>query len=299
MKEIEFIDELMCHILEGVNIPKVQVERAINPILSLFVESILNKYFENIDGYSGEYQLISPEFPLKKDNNQSTNIDYLLVNNSKKVLVFFELKTDAGSLGMKQLNRYLAFKDKIAESSIELLRKDLEEIKKKSPKRSKYNNVISKFDLIIGENNIYNLIIIYLVPFSKVIEIKGKKGIDFVLSFSELPEIIDHKFGEFWTIIRNNLVQLDNNSLKKQQKGLSGNEVMNLIVNNIRIFSQNTALNPVYFQIGILGGGNTPNYQVKFSNGQIKTFRFNGNPHHFPVFKNSNLSKAIYWKDID
>jgi hypothetical protein len=71
MKETEFINELMRHIIDGVNIPKVQVERAVTPVLSLFIESILNKYFENNDEYSGEYKLISPEFPLKKDNNQS------------------------------------------------------------------------------------------------------------------------------------------------------------------------------------------------------------------------------------
>ena len=69
----------MKHILEGTKIPKVQVERAINPILSLFLESILEKYLSRP---SNSIKLISPEFPLKKEiNNQSTNVDFFYLTN--------------------------------------------------------------------------------------------------------------------------------------------------------------------------------------------------------------------------
>jgi hypothetical protein len=298
MKETEFIDELMRHIIEGTKIPKVQVERAIGPILGFFIESILDKYFENHPDYSGKFEMISPEFPLKKDNNQSTNIDFLMVNNSRKMLVLFELKTDLGSIDKEQMETYSNYKKLISKFSTSEIKDDLIQINKAS-KGTKYETIISSFNKAIpNPSEIKESIIVYLAPNTQSLVNEIHKP-DFALSFNDLPELIDHKYAEFWQIIRNILVQLDNNSLKKQQKGLSGNEVMNLIVNNIRLFSQYSALNPVYFQIGILGGGNTPNYQVKFSNGQIKTFRFNGNPHHFPVFKNSNLSKAIYWKDID
>lgn len=104
-----FVNDLMKHIIEGVNIPKVQVERALSPILSLYIESILTSYFNGNSEYSGSYEMISPEFPLKKENNQSTNIDYLLINRSKKTLVFFELKTDIGSFDVDQKIRYIEY----------------------------------------------------------------------------------------------------------------------------------------------------------------------------------------------
>lgn len=296
MKETEFIDELMCHILEGVNIPKVQVERAINPILSLFIESILNKYFENNDDYSGEYQLISPEFPLKKDNNQSTNIDYLLVNNSKKVLVFFELKTDVGSLNMEQMNKYLEYKEKISELSAVVLKYDLDKIHHAS-KGSKYSYIISHFDSVVkAANDIRNAIIIYLVPNAIMDQVAENEGIDFSLSYNDLPKIIDHKFQDYWFVIRKNLIQLDNHFKRNSILKLNENP-LEVIVRNIKehLSFQGNNVQPRSFQTGIKGKSNMPNYQVNFEDGSIKTFRFNGTPRSEPFFNPKNLSTEYLW----
>lgn len=298
MKELEFIDELMSHILEGANIPKVQVERAIGPILSMFIEGVLNKYFENHKDYSGDYKLISPEFPLKKDNNQSTNIDYLLVNKSRKILVFFELKTDIGSIGGEQMNIYIDFKKRIAEKSCRILREDLENISIAS-KGSKYEYIITHFDSVIGgDTDIHKSIIVYLVPFAKVDKVKEESEVDFVLAFNDLPAIIDHKFAQYWSIIRKNLLKIDDHFQKINFKK-SSDIPMIAIIRNIKTYlvQSKNKLQPISFQIGIMGEGVTPNYQVKFEDNSIKTFRFSGKPHSVSIFKPNNLSHEYLWID--
>lgn len=295
MEETAFINELMCHILEGANIPKVQVERAIGPILSMFIESILDKYFENHDEYSGEYKLISPEFPLKKENNQSTNIDYLLVNKSKKILVFFELKTDVGSIGAEQMNIYFDFKKRIAEGTCKILRDDLENISRAS-KGSKYDYIASHFDTVIGKDtDIRKSIIIYLVPLAKVEKVKEEKEIDFVMAYNSLPTTINHKYAHYWSIMQKNLLKIDNH-FQKANREVSDDPMISIIA-NIKSLSKSYSIQPISFQIGIMGEGKTPNYQVKFEDSSIKTFRFNGKPHSVSEFKPNNLSKEYYWVD--
>ncbi len=297
MKETDFINELIQHILEGTKIPKVQVERAIGPILGFFVESILDKYFENHPVYSGKYQMISPEFPLKKDNNQSTNIDFLLVNNSRKTLVLFELKTDVGSIGTEQMEIYFRNKELISKRSAKALKDDLLQISHAS-KGSKYENIVENFDKVISNpSDIRNSIIIYLAPNAKKVSSNSNLNPDFIMAFRDLPETIEYKYSDFWTVIRNNLVQLDNISERKEIKELSYEERGAVIVSNIKsyVIGLKSGIKPLCFQIGILGDGSNPNYQVKFSDGSIRTFRFNGNLHHIPIFHNKNLSKEVLW----
>jgi len=295
MEDREFIDELMCHILDGANIPKVQVERAIGPILSMFMESILDKYFEDDDDYSGEYKLISPEFPLKKDNNQSTNIDYLLVNKSKRVLVFFELKTDVGSIGAEQMDIYVDFKKRIADNTCKILREDLENISRAS-KGSKYEYIISHFDTVIGsDTDIRKSIIVYLVPLAKVDKVKEESDVDFVLAFKDLPSTINHKFAQYWSIMHKNLLKIDDH-FKKTNTELSDDPMISIIA-NIKNLSKSNSIQPISFQIGIMGEGKTPNYQVKFEDNSVRTFRFNGKQHSVSIFKQNNLSKEYLWSN--
>ncbi len=88
--EMDFVTELMKHIMEGVNIPKVQIERVVGPILGMFIKEVL----PNIND-SGDEVSVYPEFPFKKaNNNQSTNIDWLMYNKTKNELIFFRVKND-------------------------------------------------------------------------------------------------------------------------------------------------------------------------------------------------------------
>ena len=89
-----FIETLMHHIIEAAMIPKSQVERAVGPILSMFLDVVLTETFRNDQDLSGSLVMVSPEFPLKKiDNWQSTNIDWLMYNTQRQQLLLVELKT--------------------------------------------------------------------------------------------------------------------------------------------------------------------------------------------------------------
>ena len=295
-----FVNDLMKHILEGVKIPKVQVERAISPILGLYIESILTAYFNNNTEFSGSYKLISPEFPLKKENKQSTNIDYLLINNSKKLLVFFELKTDIGSLDIKQMNRYLDYKNRIRDSSASILRQNLDEISSASSKSVKYDYIISRFDSAVESvKDIKNTVILYLVPKAIKNQIEKMGRVDFVLDYNDLPKSIEHKYSNYWRDVRSNLLILDDIFKHKTISNLSA-DPLRVIIGNIKkyLLGSNSMLQPVYIQLGILGDGKKPNYQVKFDDGSIKTFRFSGKPHNIKVFRDKNLGLKHCWVDI-
>jgi len=76
-----FVEALMESIIETAMIPKVQIERAVGPILSMFLEDVLTETLRDDPVLSGRLVMICPEFPLKKiGNNQSTNIDWLMYN---------------------------------------------------------------------------------------------------------------------------------------------------------------------------------------------------------------------------
>jgi hypothetical protein len=300
MSKDGFVNDLLKHIINGVNIPKVQVERAISPILSFFIESILSSYFRNHSEYSGSYELISPEFPLKKENNQSTNIDYLLFNNSKKLLVLFELKTDSSSFNPEQMNEFIEYRNRIQESSASFIRGDLKKISRASSKSSKYEHTSFKFDAAVkSAEEVKKAILVYLMPNATKVQI-GKGKVDFVLDFNDLPESIEHKYSNYWQDIRSNLVTLDfGNKKPKNIKNHSTNPLKNIVGNiNQYLLDSNSMAQPIYIQLGILGSGMTPNYQVKFDDGSVKTFRFSGKPHHLQQFKDENLGVRQYWENI-
>jgi len=80
-----FFQELLEHIISLRDVPKVQLERVIGPVIGFFIEDIASAL---LDG--DEIVNLGAEFPLKKAKNlQSTNIDWLLFNKSRDGLVFF------------------------------------------------------------------------------------------------------------------------------------------------------------------------------------------------------------------
>jgi len=213
---MEFLNALMTNIVDnGVKTPKVQVEREISPILEMFLVEILN----SISKENGDYELISSEFPIRKgriDNtksNQSTNIDYLLVNNDpkNKKFTFVELKTDSKSFKKKQLNIYHKLQDicdeyKIADNTFgQLLFEDLESIFNATRAKKKYKYMKDKWK--DDFNNINEMEIIYIVPTN--IKIEPRKN---VFNFKDLPSSLEgHKYNTEWKVIRSYLVKLDEN----------------------------------------------------------------------------------------
>lgn len=98
-----FLSHLIAHLLEGCQIPKVQVERSIGPVLGVFLAEVLTATLKDDEALSGRYRMLCPEFPLVKENSlQSTNIDFLLYNERRESLVFLELKTAGSSFSADQ-----------------------------------------------------------------------------------------------------------------------------------------------------------------------------------------------------
>lgn len=284
MSKLDFVEKMMDSILEGAKIPKVQVERAVAPIIGVFIDSLLTKYFSLDDKYSGTYELIAPEFPLKKENNQSTNIDYLLINIEKKFMVFLELKTDVSSFKKEQADIYLGYKQRVHDNTALVLYEDLLKIQEASIKKSKYQYLADKCSKYIDVMKQLNeLIIVYLVPEPIKKQVKEISEIDSVMAFKELPINIKDDYVKYWEIIREYLTKLD-----LTENGLIPEEdisYLNIIENvNADIKILLTSKHPLGIRLGNKGKGYRPNYQIRFDDGSVKAFLNNGKAHKVAEF---------------
>lgn len=101
-----FWAELVSHLIEeGQSTPKLQLERAIGPLLGFFIEEVVSVIQ---DGRT--IIKLMPEFPLRKgDSFQSTNIDWLLYDKDKNEIIFLELKTSRSSFSSEQMETYNQF----------------------------------------------------------------------------------------------------------------------------------------------------------------------------------------------
>lgn len=155
------IKDLLDKIIEYNDLPKFQVERALSPILSFYIEKIISIKSDNDD-----IELISPEFPLKKkENNQSNNIDYLLVDKTDESIILVELKTNKRASikdVLEHQSNYEFFINRIESERAGFLFKELELILPKSNQEEKYEYLKEKAKNI--NKNINKGKIIYFVP---------------------------------------------------------------------------------------------------------------------------------------
>ena len=215
-----FAQALMERIIEGTMIPKVQTEREVAPILSMFLEEILTEAFKSHPHLSGPITMICPEFPLKKQNNrQSTNIDWLMRNSEREQLVFVELKTSDTSVDTEQSAIYLATQSAIRDQGASFLVEDLRQLRDASGEHGKYTYVLKN-----GVEPLYDAFaacreaaIVYLVP--KSAEHKVRKHADRVLTFSELPDSVSGPFAAEWEVVRPYLCRFDEMSRTTRNRG--------------------------------------------------------------------------------
>lgn len=317
----KFLRMLMDRILESHQIPKVQVERVVSPVLSLFIADVLTKTFENHEALRGKYELVCMEFPLKKpENSQSTNIDFLLVNQTTSSTVFLEIKTDSESLDRIQLEIYTKLKEEVKEFGGGFLLRNLNEIANHSARGSKYSFLQKMIEphkkTIVGSSDLQ---IIYLVPHDLKLKLIAENRIDAVLAFTDLPAQIDGELKEEWSIIRESLVKMERMEIVADVDSTSEtvssflqnsntpfaiprqqNEKMDVrIRKQIEIFCQRNmppGTVPKYVQIGNTGEGGSPNYQVVFSNNQIVPFHNSGKVFtRATSFKTANLKPLVLW----
>lgn len=218
-----FFDELMDYIMLGNMIPKVQIERNIGPIIGYFLADVLSqKLNESIIA-------LCPEFPIRKarigeaNNNQSTNIDWLMYSRDKNEIILIELKTTDTSYKHEQAKVYRALQKTIHDKqSAKFLLDELQTISEISNEGGKYRNVqtslATNFDNDVEKmtrelSTCKRARLIYLAP--EVSRPANWTDCDDAtwLSFSQLPETLGkHVHSEQWSILRKHLIQLDSNT---------------------------------------------------------------------------------------
>ena len=204
--ENKFLTKLLKEFEQLNKVPKFQLERAISPFLGIFIIEIINKIFKTNVAVS------IPEFPYRplkhKDNNQSINIDWLLIDKQNKILYLIELKTDKFSFRKDQSLVYAELKKRVVdEKSFAFLTQDLNKIIPKSRRQAKYKTLTEIFDKNkISLSEYKNLSIIYLAPeLPKNYEIDSN---DKLLLFSKLPVKIKTHYKQEWHQLRKFLKNL-------------------------------------------------------------------------------------------
>ena len=202
---MEFIKDAFELLKRNKEYPYYQAERRIDIFFNLFLEEILNHFLE-----SDTIKFLLPEFPLKKkNNNQSTKVDYICYDDVKKVIYFVELKTDATSFNSDQLAIYQEYND---------WAKCLSEVQIISSNASKEYK--TKFQIAfevlkqakIFELDSYNIpiMLIYIAPESVKINAtfteleKQNKAV--LISFKKLSTFKSTKYPGEWELLKQNFL---------------------------------------------------------------------------------------------
>lgn len=218
-----FLNKMLLSILHDYRIPKVQVERNVQTVLSIFIENIVQAVFKN----KNDVKLISNEFPFKKQNNQSINADFLLQSNN--VIYIVELKTSSSSYKLEQLGEYIEIKNKVEEKSAKFLSEDLNVIQQVSKECDKYEFLIKDVNdrKSLDFGNVNKVEILYIGP-EKLRKKLNDKSIKFI-SYTELSKIelkdLENEYDKLkcWEVIRKYLMAID---LLDVNKTLTNDEIL-------------------------------------------------------------------------
>lgn len=233
--ETAFFTALMSHLMQGSMIPKVQVERSLGPIIGFFLAETLSA------AMSEEVVMLCPEFPIRKarlgdsENNQSTNIDWLMFSRDKQELLLVELKTTDTSYRHEQSDIYQALQDTIAKrNSAAFLIDELQAIASASQESGKYRHVMNLLAqaLSVNEAELPHVLgqcrrarIIYIAPkISKPSNWPENNDSLLWFSFCDLPESIEHNFAAHWPAVRGSLLTLDTLSRRMRNGEVPGGQ---------------------------------------------------------------------------
>lgn len=233
--ETAFFTALMSHLMQGSMIPKVQVERSVGPIIGFFLAEALSAALNE------EVVMLCPEFPIRKtrlgesDNNQSTNIDWLMFSRDKQELLLVELKTTDTSYRHEQSDLYQALQNTIArQNSAAFLIDELQAIASASQESGKYRHVLTLLTqaLSVDEAALPNKLgqcrrarIIYVAPKISKPANWPENNESFVwFSFGDLPESIEHNYAAHWPAVRGSLVALDTLSRRMRNGEVPGGQ---------------------------------------------------------------------------
>jgi hypothetical protein len=199
-----FLDKLIKELIKCSLVPTFQNERAFSPILSIYLENIINLYMEKED-INESYIFVTNELPISENGDHY--IDYLLHDKDKNIALLVELKavhkiipnTDCQIERYEVLKNNNNLKDVIPKT---LLRKPIK-FKKIPSRREKQNNELRK--RLFGKvDNINEIKIMYIAPDSFINELSSKIFIDYRIGFKELADMekyMDKKTACIWKMI--------------------------------------------------------------------------------------------------
>ena len=137
-----FLYGALARVVDNKDLPKYQFERVIDAFLGSFMPGIMQWAF------GGSVSLVAQELPIKKiSNNQSTNMDYVLCRHDSTdrpgVWIFVELKTDPLSVETSQA---LIYAERVVGRTMAELLDDVRTIRDSSSRRTKYNELLGRFE---------------------------------------------------------------------------------------------------------------------------------------------------------
>jgi hypothetical protein len=298
-----FAQRLMAEVLRLHQIPKVQVERIVGPILGIFLPQVLGDLLK-IPGTSTGFEVIAPEFPLKRDDNhQSTNIDWLALHRPSGTVLLLELKTAVDSVDRAQLETYERIRRRIEGAGAGFLLDDLRVIHGASTHSAKYDTLLGMCEPFEAPlRAARRALTVCLLPAA----CRTPDTMAPVLwrNFGDLPARVSGELAEAWSVVREGLVQLDAPRSTAARPVLSPSvpaatfatptshdeaaKTFALhILSNLR--RERERRSPQRFWIGATGSGASPNYQVAFSDGTIQTYHHSGAHHRVNPFTPSKL----------
>jgi hypothetical protein len=195
------LDESMSLVISRLQLnryfPKYQLERSIDGFLSLFIEEYLSLCYE------ADVRYVAAEFPIKKaENNQSTNVDYVLFRHGPSpAWLFVELKTDENSIRDDQMVAYNSFQHIQMRT---LLRQIRENIMPKSRQKRKYQYLLDTITRSDPPADIdAPIVVVYITGHSLAVEAKAKyPNIEWV-ELSQFADKLDAtKHPELWKHVR-------------------------------------------------------------------------------------------------
>ena len=192
---LALLTEVFDVLVANKRLPKYQFERRVDIFVNVFLADVLTALF------GGTYQLVVPEFPLKKDDNhQSTNVDYLLFHTTPQGdenWVFLELKTAAGSIGQEQLDIYR----RSVERGMPALMRDLPLLRERTKARAEYDELSRRLATFPHDRPIE---IVYLAPVAMSEVDLGPGGRS--VTFAQLRTVEIERHPEAWRMFRDSVI---------------------------------------------------------------------------------------------
>lgn len=175
--------------LEGwKNLPKYQLERRLDIFFTVYLKEIVE---DNFSEKIKLFDLIIPEFPLKKDNNQSVNVDYVMFSENFLNCFFIELKTDMSSKNLKQ-DDYLL---KNSQKSFSKHFFNISDIHEKSKHKDKYQSLLDIFkNKFIKIKAVEKIHVIYILPINENAKENYIDFYDIVKSLERHNDLLSTRF---------------------------------------------------------------------------------------------------------